>query len=101
MKLMSLILNVIVSPLLVVAGIYYFYTQDIREAILLALIFTTISTFFQLFFKLFKIIFSTLTFNFAGALKNLAQILTSIGVLILYWLSYYFYYGANFSNQLF
>lgn len=101
MKLISFLLNVVVSPLLVVGGIYYFYTRDIREAIFLALLLTTVSTVFQFFVKLIKILFSTLTFNFAGAIKNLTQILTSIGVVILYWLAYYFYYGSNFSTQLF
>ncbi|MCA9380066.1 hypothetical protein KC675_02700 [Candidatus Dojkabacteria bacterium] len=101
MKLINFILNVVVSPLLVIGGIYYFYTKDIREAIFLALLLTTVSTVFQFFIKLIKIFFSTLTFNFAGAIKNLTQILTSIGVVILYWLAYYFYYGSNFSTQLF
>lgn len=101
MKLISFILNVVVSPLLVVGGIYYFYTKDIREAIFLALLLTTVSTIFQFFVKIIKIFFSTLTFNFGGAIKNLTQILTSIGVVILYWLAYYFYYGSNFSSQLF
>ena len=83
MKLLNFILNVVVSPLLVVGGIYYFYTKDVREAIFLALLLTTVSTVFQFFIKLIKIFFSTLTFNFGGAIKNLTQIPVSYTHLLL------------------
>lgn len=96
MKLISIILNVVVSPVILVALIYYFYRQDFREAVLLALLVSTVLTCIQLVFKLIKVFLSTITFNVSGAIKNTSQILTSLGIIILYWLVYYFYFGANF-----
>lgn len=97
MKLLTIVLNVIVSPLILIAFVYYFKTQDIREAVLVSLMITTLFTTLQLFVKVFKVLFSTLTFNLVKAIKNSAQIILSIGILTLYWLSYYFVWGSNFT----
>jgi len=100
MKLLTLLFNILISPLFLVAAIYYFYTQDWREAVFMALVLTSVFTLLQLFVKLIKLVFSTLTFNIVGAIKNTAQILMSIAVLALYWLAYYFVWGANFATRL-
>lgn len=97
MKLLTIVLNVIVSPLILIAFVYYFKTQDIREAVLVSLMITTLFTTLQLFVKVLKVLFSTLTFNLVKAIKNSAQIILSIGILILYWLAYYFVWGSNFT----
>lgn len=97
MKMITLILNVIISPLISIAVVYYFVTQDIREAVLISLAVTTFITGFQLFIRLLKVLFSTLTFNLLGAIRNSVQILLSIVILALYWLAYYFVWGANFT----
>lgn len=96
MKVVSLILNVIISPAIMIAGIYYFYVSDIRQAVLLALIVTSAFNILALFVKMLKLIFSTLTFNIFGAIKQTFQIILSILILCLYWLIYYFIWGNNF-----
>lgn len=97
MKLLTLLLNVIVSPAVSVAVVYYFVTQDVREAVLISLIATTGFSILQLFVKMIKLLFSTLTFNLFSAVKNSVQILMSIMILALYWLAYYFVWGADFT----
>lgn len=97
MKLLTIVLNVIVSPLILIAFVYYFKTRAIREAVLVSLMIATLFTTLQLFVNVLKVLFSTLTFNFVKAIKNSTQIILSIGILILYWLSYYFVWGSNFT----
>lgn len=95
MKVLTVILNVIISPAIMIAGIYYFYIPDIRQAVLLALIITTAFNILALLVKMLKLIFSTLTFNIVGAVKQTFQIILSILILCLYWLVYYFIWGSN------
>ncbi len=97
MKLLTLLLNVIISPAVSVAFVYYFVTQDVREAVLISLIATTGFSILQLFVKILKLLFSTLTFNMFSAIKNSLQIVMSIVILGLYWLAYYFVWGADFT----
>lgn len=97
MKLLGFLLNVVIGPIGLFAFVYFFYVQDIREAILMTLIITTIFTGLRLVFNLLKVLFSAVTFNFIGAMKTSASILVSLGVLAFYWLAYYFYYGADFA----
>lgn len=97
MKLISFLLNVIVGPLGMIALVYYFYVQDVQQAILISLLVTTLFTGLRFLFSIFKMIFSAVTFNFVAVLKTSGGILMSLAILGFYWLAYYYVYGADFA----
>ena len=95
-KLISVVLNVVISPLLVIALVKYFYIEDTRQAALFTIYIMTFGNIIALAGKIVKIVFKTLTFKVLGALKESVDIITSLAILVLYWAAYYSYYGANF-----
>lgn len=95
-KIISVVVNVVVSPLLVMVAVKFFYIEDTRQAALFTLYLLSIGNILALLGKLFKIIFKAITFKILGALKESIDILVSLAILFLYWAAYYSYYGANF-----
>lgn len=95
-KLLVIILNVVITPLITVFLVQKFYLADLREAALFTLYMMTVGNVLALLVRIVKIVFKALTFKMFGALKESIEILVSLAILILYWSAYYSYWGANF-----
>jgi hypothetical protein len=93
----KLIFKIIFSPLLVLGVSYFYFDQDWRRAFLTALIFFTVTTLVAFLKKLFSVLFSAMTFNLFKFIKSSFDIIIMLITVAVYWGSYIFYYGTNFS----
>lgn len=90
------LLNIIFSPILLIAVGWFFY-EDTRKAILFALIIVTAFNVLGLLGKFLKLFLSGMVMNPFGIIKNSIGIVMAIVASAVYWLFYILYYGTNFS----
>src|SRR3990172_9641642 len=95
-SLFRLLLHIVFSPVIIVLiGLAYY--QDLRKAILLALIVITAFSLISLLFKMFKLGLATMTLNIFGFLKTVIDIIIAIVFIAIYWVAYILFYGQNFT----
>ncbi len=92
----KLLLNILLSPLLLIA-IGWFLYEDTRKAILLALIIVTAFNVLGLLGKIVKLFLSGMMMNPFGIIKNSVGIVSAVIASAIYWIIYLLYYGTNFS----
>lgn len=99
---LRLVLKVVFSPLIVFIASYFYYDSKgfddtMRRAVLVSLIVYSLLTFFSILSKAFGVMTSAMFFNLFKLIKKSFDLTLMLITLILYWGSYIFIYGINFT----
>ncbi len=94
--IVSLTIKIILSPLVILLVAYLYY-EDTRKAFLIALLFYSILTLLSLLKTILAILFSVISFNLFKFIKKSFQAITMLLALLIYWLSYIYIWGTDFS----
>jgi hypothetical protein len=95
-SIMKLLVKIVFSPIIIVViGLVLF--QDLRKAILLALLVISAFNLLSLLFKGLKLFLALATFNPIAFFKTTMDIIIAIAFIAVYWVIYTLVYGPNFA----
>lgn len=93
--LTRLIIRILFSPLIVFVGAYYYYDQDFRKGVLVALGVYSAITAISILMKFFGVLFSAATFSPFKAIFKSVDMTFMIIVLVVFWFLYYLTFGSD------